>query len=352
MKTIYQYSIWVMAAVMAVSCSELKDNDHYGNSDTPIANSELKIVDMTSQEYISSRSDLSEMNNLFSTEGIYDELKQKGQLSTMLVVTNEHFQRPAERVDFITRSHVSDISISPANLENGTRLMMWHGKYVNVTIDDLGLQGNIIDHIMFNNGAVKEVIKTQTGYIYVISEMIETPTSLYDFINELGDDYSIFREMVLSSGGKEFDRANSKAVGMLFLLISNVVAYLECACDALDFLYGSVAVADLQPAVLPEHLHAPFDGGLSQLACPGMGRHHVLKFLVEQEELVDGDPAAIARVVAFQASRTPPCLHVLGLNAKSLRHLRPHPARYHLVLHFAVLAYAPDKPLGQHGHKG
>ena len=214
MKTIYQYSIWLMAAVLAVSCSELEDNDHYGNSDTPIANNELKIVDMTSQEYISSRSDLSEMNNLFSTEGIYDELKQKGQLSTMLVVTNEHFRRPAEKVDFITRSHVSDISISPANLENGTRLMMWHGKYVNVTIDDMGLQGNIIDHILFNNGAVKEVIKTQTGYIYVISDMIETPTSLYDFINELGDDYSIFREMVLASGGKEFDRANSKAIGI------------------------------------------------------------------------------------------------------------------------------------------
>ncbi len=214
MKTINQSYILLMALGMLVSCSELEDNDHYGNSETTISNNELKIVDMTSQQYIDSRSDLSSMNSLFASQGIYKELEEKGQLSTMLVVTNDHFRQPEEKVEFVTRSHVSDISISPANLEDGTRLMMWHGKYVNVSIDALGQEGNIVDHILFNNGAVKEVIKTKSGYIYVISDMIETPTSLYDYINDLPDDYSIFREMVLASGGKEFDRANSKAIGI------------------------------------------------------------------------------------------------------------------------------------------
>ncbi len=203
-----------LAIGLLASCSELKDDDHYGKADTPISNNELKIVNVSSQEYISSRGDLSEMNGLFAGQGIYDELNKKAQLSTILVVTNDHFRKPEEKTEFITRSHISDISISPANLEDGTRLMMWHGKYVNVSIDEMGKEGNIIDHILFNNGAVKEVIKTTTGYVYVISEMIETPTSLYDFINDLPDEYSIFREMVLASGGKEFDRTNSKAIGI------------------------------------------------------------------------------------------------------------------------------------------
>ena len=214
MKTIRNTFIMLLALGIAASCSELEDDNHYGNSDTVISNNELKIVNISSAEYIKSRSDLSSMDQLFQAQGIYEELQNKGQLSTMLVVTNDHFKAPEEKTEFVTRSHVSDISISPANLEDGTRLMMWHGKYVNVAIDSIGLQGNIIDHILFNNGAVKEVVKTTTGYIYVISEMIETPTSLYDFINDLGDDYSIFREMVLASGGKEFDRANSKAIGV------------------------------------------------------------------------------------------------------------------------------------------
>ena len=204
----------ILAIGLMASCSELKDDDHYGKADTPISNHELKIVNVSSQEYISSRDDLSEMNGLFAGQGIYEELNKKEQLSTILVVTNDHFRKPEEKTEFITRSHISDISISPANLEDGTRLMMWHGKYVNVSIDEMGKEGNIIDHILFNNGAVKEVIKTATGYVYVISEMIETPTSLYDYINDLPDEYSLFREMVMASGGKEFDRTNSKAIGI------------------------------------------------------------------------------------------------------------------------------------------
>lgn len=211
---IFKLFNFFIAAMLMAACSELKDDDHYKTADSPISNAELKIVDMTSKQYMQSRSDLSQMSQLFDQQGIYKELKEKGQLSTLLVVTNSDYVTPAEDVEYITRSHVSDISISPANLENGTRLMMWHGKYVNVSIDSLGQEGNIVDHVLFNNGAVKEVVKTTTGYIYVLSDMIVTPTSLKDYIDQLPDDYSIFREMVQASGGKEFDRAHSKAVGI------------------------------------------------------------------------------------------------------------------------------------------
>lgn len=205
-------AICVIGGISA--CNELKDDDHYKEADFVISNAELKIVDVSSQEYMQSRSDLSSISQLFASQGIYDELQKKGQLSTLLVVTNDHYVQPTENIEFNTRSHISDISMSPANLEDGTRLMMWHGKYVNVSIDEQGLEGNIVDHVLFNNGAVKEVIKTSTGYIYVLSAMIETPTSLKDYIDALPDEYSIFREMVQASGGKEFDRANSKAVSV------------------------------------------------------------------------------------------------------------------------------------------
>ena len=214
MNTVSKLLTIVMAVGLVTSCSELKDDEHYKDSGTVIANDELRIVNMTSEQYLKSRSDLSGMNQLFKEQGIYDELQQKGQLSTMLVVTDDNYQTPEEDVSFNTRAHVSDISMSPANLQDGTRLMMWHGKYTNVSMDEEGLQGNIVDHVMFNNGAVQEVIKTTTGYIYVLSDMIVTPTSLRDYINELPDEYSQFRDMVLASGGKIFDRANSKAIGI------------------------------------------------------------------------------------------------------------------------------------------
>lgn len=197
-----------------VACDELQDDDHYGDSSTKIENPELMIVKSTSQDYIKNRSDLSSISSLFSEYGIYEELAEKNQLSTILVVSNEDYSAPTgdtEDIRYITRSHVSDMSVSPANLHDGDRLMMWHGKYTNITMDEQGKKGQIVDHISFNNGVVKEVIQTSNGYIYVISDMISTPTSLSDYINDLGDEYSIFKNLVLSSGGKEFDRSQFQA---------------------------------------------------------------------------------------------------------------------------------------------
>ena len=208
------FIILLLTAGLTFACSELKNDEHYDSADTPITNAELKIVKETSEAYVASRSDMTGMKELFASEGVFDELHQKGQLSTMLIVTDDHFTMPTEDVRFVTRSHVSDMSVSPANLHDGDRLMMWHGKYVNVSLDEQGQEGNIIDHLMFNNAHVKEVIKTSNGYIYVIDEMINTPTSLRDYIDNLGDDYSIFKELVNASGGKVFDRANSKAIGI------------------------------------------------------------------------------------------------------------------------------------------
>ena len=101
-----------------------------------------------------------------------------------------------------------------------------------------GLEGNIVDHVKFNNGAVREVIKTTSGYIYIISDMIQTPTSLRDFIDGLPDEYSIFRDMVKASGGKEFDRQNSKAIGVNEqgnTVYDSVFIYTNTFFDAVGF---------------------------------------------------------------------------------------------------------------------
>lgn len=206
------------ALSLTTACNSLDDDDHYADSNSVINNPELKIVKQNSEQYIASRSDFSEMSALFKSYGIYDELDSKGQLSTILMVANDDMAgvraEDDEKTEYIVRSHISDISVSPSNLHNGDRLMMWHGKFVNITMDEEGLKGAIIDHVKFNNAYVKEVIQTSNGYIYVISDMINTPTSLFDYINELPEEYSIFKNLVLASGGKEFDRANSKPIGV------------------------------------------------------------------------------------------------------------------------------------------
>lgn len=210
-------SLGALMSLAFVACSSLEDNDHYGDTSTVIDNAELNIVNVSSEDYLKSREELSKMSKLFADNGIYDDLKKKGQLSTMLVVTDDNFKQPegdSAQIAFFTRSHISDMSVSPANLHDGDRLLMWHGKYVNVTFAEDGQESDIVDRIKFNNGAVKEVVQTANGYIYVISEMIETPTSLKDYIDKLGDEYSIFKDLVQSSGEEIFDPVNSKPIGV------------------------------------------------------------------------------------------------------------------------------------------
>lgn len=217
MKTYIQLLAIAAAMTTMVACEDLDDNSHYNTTITPNENVEIISVEESSKAYLQSRGDLSKMTRLFAETDIFTELEAKGQLHTMLVVADENFDESLLLEDqaYIAKSHVTDIAVSPSKLNDGDRLLMWHEKYVTITTDSAALMGNIIGHVMFNNASLSEVIKTADGYIYVISDLITTPTSLQDYINDLDSTkYGMFKQMVLSSGGQEFDRANSKVIGV------------------------------------------------------------------------------------------------------------------------------------------
>lgn len=231
----YNKSGWLTAALLLcaavfTSCSELDDKDHYKNTNSFINSKEIMEVNASSEEFLNSSEEYSKITNLLKEHGIFDELNAKGQFSTILVVADSKFKEPEGTdidKDIVTRAHVSDMAISPANLKtekNNMRLMTWNGKYVNVNLDEEAMNHGVIVtydeekmpwyHIMFNTSAVKKVIKTNNGYIYELTDMIDTPQSLNDFINALNDNYSIIRDSIKASGGRDFDKKNSKPIGV------------------------------------------------------------------------------------------------------------------------------------------
>lgn len=215
------YLLAFSAVMLLGACSELSDKDYFKNIETTVNSDELVVVDMSSEEYLSKEPEYSSINELFKSHGIFTALEQKNQLSTMLVVENSDFQAPAGKeaeIDNAVKAHVSDIAVSPADLKtegNNMRIMMWHGKYINVDLDDAARnEGKIAGHIMFGTSAVKKVVKTNSGYIYVLSSLLNIPKSIYDYITNLDDNYSILRDSILASGTKEFDKKNSKPIGV------------------------------------------------------------------------------------------------------------------------------------------
>ena len=215
------YLLAFSAVMLLGACSELSDKDYFKNIETTVNSDELVVVDMSSEEYLSKEPEYSSIKELFRSHGIFTTLEQKNQLSTMLVVENSDFQAPTGKeaeIDNAVKAHVSDIAVSPANLKtegNNMRIMMWHGKYINVDLDDAARnEGKIAGHIMFGTSAVKKVVKTNSGYIYVLSSLLNIPKSIYDYITNLDDNYSILRDSILASGTKEFDKKNSKPIGV------------------------------------------------------------------------------------------------------------------------------------------
>lgn len=247
MKNYYKLFILPLVAVSTVACEDLEDRDYYGKEKTN-ANEAVLATEQSCVDYLRQREDFSEMSSLFEATGVYDKIAEQGTLHTILVVDNDHFNvdlATASDSTFMANSHVTDIAISPSKLNDGDRLLMWHNKYVTIAMDDSAKMGKIIDHMLFNNATLSEVISANDGYIYVISDPIQTPTSLQDFINNLSDDYSIFKDMVLSSGGKSFDRANSKVVGVDAQgnsIYDTVWIYTNEFFDAKDFDLSSEAL--------------------------------------------------------------------------------------------------------------
>lgn len=214
---------WMVVSAISLvalnSCTDEWDN-HYEDNKIVVNNDALSEVSMTSEAFLKEHSsEYSSMYNLLQENDVFVKLQEKNLLHTLLVVKNDAFaiegieEGDSAALNTLANSHISDIALPPSNLYDGQRIMMWHQKFVSVAMDTAKVSTDI-SRISFGGRAVSEVIKTTNGYIYVIDNLIHTPKSMKDLIEGLGDEYSIFKDLVLSSGGKEFDKEHSKPIGV------------------------------------------------------------------------------------------------------------------------------------------
>lgn len=211
MKTInYFYTITLLVAGL-FACTDNWDA-HYNSQDNEINNATVTIVKSTAVEYLKSESAYSTMYGLFNETGIVETIQGREQLFTIMVVNNNNTgTTDSEDKTYLAKSHVSDVALSPENLSHGQRLFMWTNKAVTITKE---ARSDEAYNIAFNNARVTRIIKANDAYIYELDAYIDAPKSMYEIIEGLGNDYSIFRDMVLSRNEREFDRDASIPIGV------------------------------------------------------------------------------------------------------------------------------------------
>ncbi|WP_163707307.1 hypothetical protein [Mangrovibacterium lignilyticum] len=210
MKRSYLFTIAAVIMLLSFSCSE-KWDQHYLPSDKEVNSDLVEVVDMSAEEYIQSTADLSEIADLFTNQEIFTRLEGKDQQFTVFVYSNSVMSgAQIDEPDFFAETCVSDLAFTPTKLVDGLSIQMWNGKYLEVSVEKTT---STTDYFVADSRIAK-IIQVNNGYVYLMSDAIFAPKSLYEVLNSLGPDYSAFKELVFNYEERVFDRDNSVPVGV------------------------------------------------------------------------------------------------------------------------------------------
>jgi hypothetical protein len=211
--TILKYSFSLLIAALIFNACNDSWDEHYNQDEQIVNNDNIEVVKMSVVDFLKSKSNFSSFYKLFEDEGLINDIKEKNLLYTLLIVDNSSMtgNPPSDDTEYLAKSHISDISLSPSNLYDGQRILMWNGKYLNVSKVE---NENKEFTISFNGAKVKKITKVNDGYIYEIEDFVDSPKSMFELIKDLNEDYSIFRDMILSRNQLTFDREASLPIGV------------------------------------------------------------------------------------------------------------------------------------------
>lgn len=212
--------IWVimLMGIIFSSCNNAWD-EHYQTKEAEFSTINVEVIPTSTVEYMKTNSDYSELFRMFEKYGLLERMNTEGLHYTVLAVKNEAWKNSTgnseEQLLFLANTYVANIAVSPANLVDGQTIQVWNGKLVNITATGEAMRssGNDIG-FAFNGVRATKVVKTNSGYIYELENMIYTPQTMYEFISGLGDEYSIFRDLILNKEVREFDEKNSELIGV------------------------------------------------------------------------------------------------------------------------------------------
>ena len=141
MKKIRYIIASALVSIGLCACTDTWDS-HYSKWETVIDNTEIQAVDESAADFLKTAQDYSKMYELFDKTGVIKTWQEKNLMYTIMVVGNESTananqpvtkaegsegQATAEEI-FKAEAHITDALLSPSNLEDGQRLLMWNGK--------------------------------------------------------------------------------------------------------------------------------------------------------------------------------------------------------------------------------
>lgn len=199
----YILSICALFALTFVSCSDKWDDYYYGDN-----KSSEETLDETLTEFFTKNAEYSEFYHQLQACGLDKELAKEQQQLTFWVVANEGMAvsgiEPKDTVRM--EYHINYLPFLQSDLKDGLRIPTLNGVYLQIT-----KQG---EDTYVNKSKVEHSYRLKNGVVHVIDQLMKSKINMFDYIKNLPDEYSIFRDSIMKNNEMRFDKVNSIPTGV------------------------------------------------------------------------------------------------------------------------------------------
>ncbi len=195
------YYLIVSTVILLSSCNEKWDEYFSGSSNTE------ENMNMTIAEYLGVHSEYSKFTEMLSKTGLDKDLK-KDQQMTIWVANNTAMDASGIQATDTLRMlyHINHLPFLHTDLKNGLRIRSLNGIYFQITERN--------DSLFANSSQIVKSIRLKDGVIHEISSLMKSRVNIYEYLKNLGGDYSMIRDSIFKYNVERFDKANSTPIGV------------------------------------------------------------------------------------------------------------------------------------------
>lgn len=199
MKKTYYFLVGII--LLLSSCNEKWASYYFGTSGTD------EQLDMTLVEYFTTHPEYSKFYDMLKKTGLDKELTKDQQL-TIWVVNNQAMDAANVQDNDTLRMqyHLNYLPFLKSDLINGLRIRSLNGIYFQITEKDNALYAN--------SSEILSSVRLKNGEIHEISALMKSRINIYEYLKNLGDDYSIIRDSIFKYNVDMFDKTNSIPIGV------------------------------------------------------------------------------------------------------------------------------------------
>ena len=207
----------LLSACCFVACNDDWD-DYYSDNGSVIrgVDTTSTVMDCTIQEFFQQMPEYKEFYSLLKGVGATADFASDQEL-TVWVVPQEAIDRAAAEDKYSEENtlamdtlrlkyHVNYLSINRSQLKDGARLKTLNNIYIAISVRDTA--------IFANESRIVTTYRLNNGVVHVLDEMMTARQNLYDYIANLDDSYSIFRDSIMAKSELRFNASKSVPVGV------------------------------------------------------------------------------------------------------------------------------------------